>query len=347
MDWPLWRPFSKPPVPDLLDAVAVSVREIDDMLDAVGDLLLAESVFQTAKGNTDRAAAALRVLNSGGQVVPPEFIRTPHNGVVVHHRIAIAFAQSAASEPGNVWTDTASPRTTLCPALNRWLARQLPAPRDISIALILPNGSRRKLTLAQLDIEPCDFLHACPATFEQAEHSRLALLANLRARGLFNVAQIETAMEEQGQSVPPVRIDFKDRTDFRPDELSVFEVSAQVTALQKMVAASRFLAPNDFRLPDARAAKDDRIDPRHLQSALTALRGNDEMMGRSPAQPRNCAIEQPLSRPPLKTTHCCARCTSARLWSNCRRHFSRGGWSGLRMLPVAINLPTPPTTTAL
>jgi len=267
--------FKKSPVPAPLDAVAVSVREIEDMLDAVGDLLLAESVFQTAKGNTDRAAAALRVLNSGSQVVPPEFIRTPHNGVVVHHRIAITFAQSAASEPGNVWTDTASPRTALCPALNRWLARQLPAPRDISIALILPNGSRRKLTLAQLDLEPCDFLHACPATFEQAEHSRLALLANLRARSRFNVAQIEAAMEEQGQSVPPVRIDFKDRTDFLPDELSVFEVSAQVTALQKMVAASRFLAPNDFRLPDARAAKDDRIDPRHIQSALTALRGDD------------------------------------------------------------------------
>jgi hypothetical protein len=268
--------FRKTPVPALLNSVAAAVRDIEDRLDAVGDLLLAESVFQTAQGSTERAAAALRTLNSGGQVVMPEFIRTPQHGMVINHRVGIVFEPGGPDDTGHVWARPGtSPRTSLNRRLNRWLARQLPAPQDIAIALTLPDGVRKKLTVKQLGIEPIDFLHACPAGFDQGDASPLAVAASLKARELFGVAEMEAASQpgETGNgSVPSLRVDFKSRDGFRPGDVSVFEVSAIVACLRKLAAESRFLAPDDFHLPGAPRAGDDKIKPANVLSALEGLR---------------------------------------------------------------------------
>jgi hypothetical protein len=47
--------------------INLATDALEDYLDALGDLLLAESVYQSVKGNTVRAAAALKIMNSGGR----------------------------------------------------------------------------------------------------------------------------------------------------------------------------------------------------------------------------------------------------------------------------------------
>ena len=61
-----------------------------DRLDAVGDLALAEAVYQTVQGNPVRAGAAEASV-SGAPVPPvePEIVRRPRAGIAVTHRVAL------------------------------------------------------------------------------------------------------------------------------------------------------------------------------------------------------------------------------------------------------------------
>ena len=256
------KPFASP----LQDVV----NRITDMLDAVGDLLLTESVYQTTKGNTDRAAAALRTLNSGGQIVQPEWTRIPRRELPLNHRVGIVFDQGATDPSGKVWSSTGSPRAALSPALNRWLAQQLPKPETIIAVLTTSEGKVEKVSLAETGIEPIDLLYACPTTFTEAGQSPLAMLLQLTVRKRPAIATLETEMARNGKELI-FRIDFRSRVQLLPAELSVFEISALITNLHKIVQNVRPLTPDDFRLPDLPGAPGKLIDSAKLKAALTVL----------------------------------------------------------------------------
>lgn len=207
-------------------------------LDATGDLLLTESVYQSTKGNPDRAAAALRVLNSGGQTPPPDFVNTTQNGFGLTHRVGILFKKSTPGDPGAVWTNQSSPRVALAPGLNRWLACQLPPPANIAISVTLPNGTKTILKLATLEIEPLDLLYACPATFRQGGESALQLIVKLKANALYGAAGHAS-----------FEVDFSDRSGFSETDSSIYELSALLASLRTLLANSRTITPADFGQP--------------------------------------------------------------------------------------------------
>ena len=71
------------------DAWKRSSTTLLDAVDAVADLLLAESVHQVVRGNPDRAAAALDTLNRGeGAMAEPEVVATPGPGPLDHAAVA-------------------------------------------------------------------------------------------------------------------------------------------------------------------------------------------------------------------------------------------------------------------
>lgn len=82
-------------------AVAVTLDALIDAVDAVADLLLAESVHQVVKGNPERSAAALDTLNHGeGAACEPDVIRTPRTGTGLTQRVMIAIGPDAPAAPG-------------------------------------------------------------------------------------------------------------------------------------------------------------------------------------------------------------------------------------------------------
>lgn len=82
-------------------AVAATLDALGDAVDAVADLLLAESVHQIVRGNPDRAAAALDTLNRGeGAVIEPDVVRTPRTGTSLTQRVLIAIGPDAPPAPG-------------------------------------------------------------------------------------------------------------------------------------------------------------------------------------------------------------------------------------------------------
>lgn len=258
---------SNPNTP-LLKKIIPAISATADMLDAVSDLLLAESVFQTAKGNTDRAAAALRTLNSGGQIVQPEWARSPRRNLPVNHRIGIIFDQAPSDPSGKSWSAAGSPRAALAPALNRWLAQQLPKPEHIMAVFTLPDGRLQKISMAEAGIEPIDFLAACPQVFNDTSQSPLTLLLQIAARKRPELLTLEVQSEKTGQFLN-LNFDFQNRESLSATEITVFELSALVTALHKMTLNARSLTPDDFRLPDLPGAPGNRINPGKIKEALT------------------------------------------------------------------------------
>lgn len=102
---------------------------LDEMVDAVGDLVLAESTYHLVQGNPLRSGATLDGI-AGGEIPPHEMevIRTPRTGMGLTHRMLVLFA-NAHNFPTPSWpSDATRVRAAAEPALNAWVAQLLPDP---------------------------------------------------------------------------------------------------------------------------------------------------------------------------------------------------------------------------
>lgn len=109
---------------------------LTDAVDAVADLLLAESVHQVVRGNPDAAAAALDTLNRGdGAVVDPAVVRTPRTGSGLTHRVLVAVGPDAPAAPG--WPVDGI-RALAEPALAAWAGHLLGDPTGLVVTVTTP-----------------------------------------------------------------------------------------------------------------------------------------------------------------------------------------------------------------
>ncbi|WP_313690250.1 hypothetical protein [Halobellus marinus] len=136
-------------------SVAPAFDALHDSMDALTDLLTAESVHQFTRGNYDRANAVLDTLETGGTVPEPEVTDTPRTGVGVTHRLLVGAADADGVTQSDAWrsdvqvdrpalpaagdspetpsldpTDRAV-RTEAEPTLERWAAEHLPDPSTV------------------------------------------------------------------------------------------------------------------------------------------------------------------------------------------------------------------------
>ena len=116
------------PTSNELEKVAGVIEEAAAALDAVSDLLLAESVHQLVLGNVARAAAALDAASGGDSPAPePEVIATPAEGMPFTHRVMLVAGDAAP------WNLT-RPRSAAEPQLEAWAAARLGPPETIIVA---------------------------------------------------------------------------------------------------------------------------------------------------------------------------------------------------------------------
>ncbi|MBE2315697.1 hypothetical protein DVA67_006905 [Solirubrobacter sp. CPCC 204708] len=120
-------PFGKAGLPPLSgadgQAVFAELAALDDAVDALADVLVAESVHQLTQGNAQSAGATVDAL-SRGEAQPPEIevVRTPRSGTAVTHRLLIL----ADAAPSTGWpTDDTQVRAKVEPALEAWAASVL------------------------------------------------------------------------------------------------------------------------------------------------------------------------------------------------------------------------------
>jgi hypothetical protein len=155
-----------PVVDDVLDTLL-------DAVDAVADLLLAESVHQIVRGNPTRAAGALDVLNRGeGANAEPEVVATPRTGTSLTNRALVLIGHDPPAAPG--WP-VDGVRARAEPRLAAWAGHLLGDPAGISV-VVRSGESATTISLADLGIGALDVVYE-PLAPRALRHARKAGVA--------------------------------------------------------------------------------------------------------------------------------------------------------------------------
>ncbi len=272
-----WAAPGLPPAGTLRDSLSKAIKRMDDALDAVADLSLAESVHQLLRGNTIRAGATLDAI-ARGDTPPPDLdvVRTPRAGTGLTHRLlAIAVGGSA---PG--WTVTS--RAKAEPRLNSWAATLLGDPTRVRVRARFVDASGTTLGSAEISLEklglaPVDFL-ALPESDGMAgglaDRLRRAMM-QARPPSVPSSAAVQLVPERDGR--------------WTPDVISLSEWLGLVKAVSRLVGAARAIEPSDLIVPGQTPGA---IDTAELQARADAAEA--ELRSVRDALRGSSGIEAPL-----------------------------------------------------
>jgi hypothetical protein len=260
-------------VPSASSAEAAAINtEADNLLnlyDALGDLVMAESVYQVVLGNFDRSAAVTSAFSTGAN--PPEIqvVNTPRTGLSLTHRVALHFdvAANPAVSPNSV---PMTPRAAAEAPLNLWLNGRLPAPDQTGVsvtystpALVAP----KTITVTQddLQLQPVDLLYLINLDLDQA------------------MAEIDDRIVQFVRYGPDAHPDMAVTINYTtPGQITFFEVAALVRSLRELILKSRAIGPTDMAMPLESTTDDTVWDDAELtvrvQTAITGLTARRDVL---------------------------------------------------------------------
>jgi hypothetical protein len=158
-------------------SIQEGIDELTDCIDAMKDLLVAESIHQVVQGNTDRAGALLKSIHELKAPSKFEFIQTPRTPAeILTHRASLFFKPGDFEKPLNPWPKVnMSQRANTEPGLNEWLAEMI-GPPDLFQCTVTETKSRTNaiITIEDLDLQPIDLVYLAPTEFnkDNSEFSR-------------------------------------------------------------------------------------------------------------------------------------------------------------------------------
>ena len=218
------------------DAVIGLLEMVDDYADALGDVSIAEAVFQIMRGNFGRAGTLLDAISKGQRPPHPDVVNTPRGGLDLTHRVALLFAGNASVS--SAWSAmSARPRASAEPWLDAWLSTLLPDPASVVGTVSYHDASGDHavpVSLRDLDVRPQDVLAMADAgsTPQKGElELRMVLAAALPA----DASRITIDF-----SVPAGAVSF-------PDAMYLAK------SLRSLVSSGRALTPQDMTVPEVDA----------------------------------------------------------------------------------------------
>lgn len=220
------------------------IEQMDDALDAIGDLAISEGVFQMAKGNFTRSAAVQKAFNEGGLAPEMEIVQTPRSGQVLTHRAGLIFDPSNVVLPASWAGIPISARAKAEPVLNRWLAEQIGAPKDIRCELRLTLQSDpdtdeiMTVGLDDLRLQPYDLVLLLSTSFEEPE-SELG-------KRLFQLAWDDKTAKNETIISFDVIYDAGPSSD---SETSFAAISPYFSTLYQLISNARPMLPGDLVHP--------------------------------------------------------------------------------------------------
>jgi hypothetical protein len=122
------------------------LAELDGAVDALGDALTAEGVFQLVRGNPARAAASVDAI-AHGEIQPPElqFSQTPRPGTALTHRLVALLGPAAAAAAG-----VRAARRAAEPRLDAWLAQMVGDPKSVRVRAALVDAAGKVLVTKEV-----------------------------------------------------------------------------------------------------------------------------------------------------------------------------------------------------
>ena len=174
-----------------LATFANDIDQIEDDLDAIGDVILSESVFQMSRGNYERAGAVLDIINNWNYPPEMEILQTPRSGNTVNHRVCLTFQPPPQSTKQN--KNSITQAALVAPTFNLWLSKHI---GDLSLwgvgivktdeageeeIKFLPLSS---LTLYKKRIQPIDIYQLLAGNYQSRSKELYSLLLK-SGRSLF------------------------------------------------------------------------------------------------------------------------------------------------------------------
>lgn len=209
-------------VPEEKTAITAIVNQLQDVIDAVKDLTMAEGVYQAVFSNYDRGAAVLDSLNKGKFMPDLQVVNTPRTGSVLTHRVALHLNYK---EPTR---STDSVRGKLEPSINEWLYSVLPDPNNVVVYVQKnANAAGEYISQKQLGVEPIDLLY----------------LMN------FDDTNAMTALDDlitgylAGEKVHSIKYKKKDDVG----KYTFYELATMIRPLRKLLFQSRYLSATDMK----------------------------------------------------------------------------------------------------
>jgi hypothetical protein len=229
------------------DVLEEELARLDRSVDAVADLLLAESVHQIVRGSTMASGAGLDALAQGTRPPDPDVGKGLTGGTTLTHRLAVILPPAPAA-PGPGWPTAPTPRAACEPRLDGWLAGLLGDPRDVRCRVQYPTGGGALRTVEvafdQLGLRPLDVLALARAVAADPAASDLD-------RRVLHAAFGDAAPADAAPGASFTIVYQADPGWDRATTRTVPELLDVAHAIGRAVGGMRALAPVDVVLPEA------------------------------------------------------------------------------------------------
>ncbi len=168
-----------------INAIVGEKDNIRNTLDALRDVLTAESAYQLAMGNFERAAAVVRAMADGNLPPDIEVIKTARGtNLSLTNRVVIHFDPSINAAPPDWNAIPMTLRAETEPGINHWVGTSLGNPDKIRclVKALDAEGNVLKragvdiagvVTLKQLALQPIDFMYLIRNKTEESGTSEL------------------------------------------------------------------------------------------------------------------------------------------------------------------------------
>ncbi len=225
-------------------AIIAELDALADALDAVGDLSLAESVYQVVQGNFERAGAVMKSVAEGKFPPEPQIVNTPRRGEMITNRVHLHLDVNPSYTE---WGTSFGPQASTEKGLNKWLGEMIGDPSKIrclaegtftdevsGIETVEPG----EVDLSALLLQPLELILR---TGEQigSGSSELEKHIAYRFRKAKNLPDSATVL---------LRILDRDSA-WTDDTKTLFEVLPLLKSLRKIVTGCRPLNASDLNLP--------------------------------------------------------------------------------------------------
>jgi hypothetical protein len=240
-----WGAGLPPPGTDQITVIGV-LEVIDDNAAALGDLSMAEAVFQIIRSNFGRGGGLMDAISKGDRPPDPDVITTPRGGLDLTHRVAVLLAGTPTPNPS--WSAVSShPRAAAEPWLDAWVSGFLPDPSTVICSVQYTAAglsATATVSVLQLNVGALDCL-------AMADAAAVAQQAELEARILYaaGLPAGATAVQilYQPASPPPVFVSFPD-----------FFFLAK--AFRSLISSARALGPQDMTVPESDVSQAGLVD---------------------------------------------------------------------------------------
>ncbi len=240
-----------------LKAILKEIDEMANAFDALGDLLMSESVYHIAQGNYVRSAAVFADLSEGRAPREAQIIDTPRSGHVLTQRLILQLetisgegleGNPAEAKPQHWQNIDFTPRSFAEPSLNKWLGEMIGDPSLIRcyVEYKQSDGDHIQLIkLSDLGLQAIDTVYLMSNPGDDGSQELNKMIA-FYIRKTFDLP-VETALT----------IHFKDRNGHLIEQAETLsadiktfnEVLPLFSSLFETVTKSRATAADDYVIP--------------------------------------------------------------------------------------------------